>query len=180
MLRINFHPYMRDQLHKIVEARLTAAKVGSQTEDAIDIFEQDAIKFSAMKISGVSGDARRILDVCRLGESFYYGVYVSHKNTRRAVELIRSTDEAIVKIVHVKQVIDSMQNSPTAAFLRDCSLHERILLAALLKCIKRTGVDEIAWSDVSFAFVFVCSHCYCLCYYIGCASTPIIHEYFDR
>ncbi|GJJ08352.1 hypothetical protein Clacol_002563 [Clathrus columnatus] len=132
MLRINFHPYTRDQLQKIVEARLTAAKEGTKSKDTMDIFEQDAIKFAAMKISGVSGDARRILDVCR-----------------RSVELILSTNDKLVRIAHVKQVIDSMQNSPTAAFLRDCSLHERILLAALLKCIKREGVDEIAWSDVA-------------------------------
>lgn len=41
-----------------------------------------------------------------------------------------------------------MQNSPTAAFLRDCSFHERLMLAALLKCVKKEGVDEIKWSDV--------------------------------
>ena len=34
-------------------------------------------------------------------------------------------------------------------FLRSLSLHERILLAALLKCVRRTGVFEIPWADVS-------------------------------
>lgn len=42
-----------------------------------------------------------------------------------------------------------MQNSPTAAYLRECSLHERIMLAALLKVIKREGVGEVRWGDVS-------------------------------
>lgn len=41
-----------------------------------------------------------------------------------------------------------MQNSPTAAYLRDCSLHERIMLASLLKCVKRDGIDEIKWDDI--------------------------------
>lgn len=49
----------------------------------------------------------------------------------------------------VKKVITMMQNSPTAAFLRDCSLHERIMLASLLKCVKRDGIEEIRWDDVS-------------------------------
>ncbi|KAF8519581.1 P-loop containing nucleoside triphosphate hydrolase protein [Gautieria morchelliformis] len=126
MVRINFHPYNTGQLQKIVHARLDSANLSSQ------IFEQDAVKFGAMKVSSVSGDARRILDVCR-----------------RAVEFIRSTNAPLVQIVHVKQVIAAMQNSPTAAYLQDCSLHEKIMLASLLKCVKREGVDEIRWGDVT-------------------------------
>lgn len=48
----------------------------------------------------------------------------------------------------VKEVIKVMQNSPTAAYLRDCSLHERLMLAALLKCMRKEGVEEIKWADV--------------------------------
>ncbi len=48
----------------------------------------------------------------------------------------------------VKDVLRDLQNSPTAAFLRELSLHDRILLAALLKCVRRAGVDEIPWTDV--------------------------------
>jgi origin recognition complex subunit 1 len=47
-----------------------------------------------------------------------------------------------------------MQNSPTAAYLRDCSLHERMMLASLVKCIKREGVEEIKWGEVSSFFPF--------------------------
>jgi origin recognition complex subunit 1 len=49
----------------------------------------------------------------------------------------------------VREVIKMMQNSPTAAYLRECSLHERMMLAALLKVIKREGVEEVRWADVS-------------------------------
>jgi origin recognition complex subunit 1 len=52
-------------------------------------------------------------------------------------------------VPEVKKVIDGMQNSPTAGFLRDCSFHERIMLAALLKCIRKGGVDAVKWADVS-------------------------------
>lgn len=143
MVRINFHPYNSIQLQKIVNARLDSAKEGLSSE----VFEQDAVKFGAMKVSSVSGDARRILDVCR------YVVVVHHVScvlptSRRSVELIRSNNAPVVQIRHVKQVIEAMQNSPTAAYLRDCGLHERIMLASLLKCIKREGVDEIRWGDV--------------------------------
>lgn len=70
--------------------------------------------------------------------------------TRRAVELVQPHKKA-ARTDDVRNVIVQMQNSPTAAFLKDCSLHERIMLAALLKCVKRDGVEEIKWDDVSTA-----------------------------
>jgi origin recognition complex subunit 1 len=54
----------------------------------------------------------------------------------------------MAKTDDVREVIKVMQNSPTAAYLRECSLHERIMLAALLKVIKREGVEEVRWGDV--------------------------------
>lgn len=48
----------------------------------------------------------------------------------------------------MKEVIQVMQNSPTAAYLRDCSFHERLMLASMIKCMKREGVEEIKWNEV--------------------------------
>ncbi|VDC07610.1 unnamed protein product [Peniophora sp. CBMAI 1063] len=129
MIRINFQPYTTPQLQEIVQSRLASAKHGLRTS-APDVMLPDAIKFAAMKVSSLSGDARRVLDICR-----------------RTVELAQPQGRA-AKIADVQEVIKVMQNSPTAAFLRDCSFHERLMLAALLKCVKKEGVDEIKWSDV--------------------------------
>jgi origin recognition complex subunit 1 len=49
----------------------------------------------------------------------------------------------------VKEVIKVMQNSPTAAYLWECSFHEWLMLASLIKCIKREGVEEIKLGEVS-------------------------------
>lgn len=67
---------------------------------------------------------------------------------RRTVELVRPL-KRVARTEDVKEVIKIMQNSPTAAYLRDCSFHERLMLAALLKCMKKEGVEQIKWSDVS-------------------------------
>ena len=56
MVRINFRPYTTTQLERIVHARL-----GRSTE----VLSKDAVKFAAMKVSSISGDARRVLDICR-------------------------------------------------------------------------------------------------------------------
>ena len=68
-------------------------------------------------------------------------------NYRRAVELVRTSGKA-AKIPDVKEVITRMQSSLTAAYLGDCSLHERIMLASLIKCILRSGVLEVPWDEV--------------------------------
>ncbi|KAI0701093.1 P-loop containing nucleoside triphosphate hydrolase protein [Cytidiella melzeri] len=129
MVRINFQPYTTPQLEQIVKARLLHAKEGLPSNTA-DVIAPDGIKFAAMKVSSISGDARRVLDICR-----------------RAVELVQSHSRT-ARTDDVKRVIVDMQNSPTAAYLRDLSFHERLMLAALLRCVKREGVEEIKWGDV--------------------------------
>ncbi|KAJ7704310.1 P-loop containing nucleoside triphosphate hydrolase protein [Mycena rosella] len=129
MTRINFQPYTAQQLQAIVEARLESARSG-QPADAQNVLDTDAIKLTSKKVSSISGDARRILDICRRA------VEVAHQDCRMAV------------IRDVNEVTKQMQNSPTAAFLRDCSFHERVTLVSLIKCIKREGVEEIKWGDV--------------------------------
>ncbi|KAJ7040302.1 P-loop containing nucleoside triphosphate hydrolase protein [Mycena alexandri] len=131
MTRINFQPYTWTQLQSIVEARVASAKEG-QPKDASQVLSDDAIKFAAKKVSSVSGDARRVLDICR-----------------RAVELVHE-ERRVAEIKDVNEVQKVMQNSPTAAYLRECSFHERMVLVSLIKCVKREGVEEIKWGDVLY------------------------------
>lgn len=53
------------------------------------------------------------------------------------------------RMTDIVEVLKVMQNSPTAAYLRECSFHERVMLTAFVKCIKRAGVDTVKWGDVS-------------------------------
>ncbi|KAF9484856.1 P-loop containing nucleoside triphosphate hydrolase protein [Pholiota conissans] len=145
MIRINFQPYKREQLVEIVEARLRSAREslddddddegeegadGGESAKAKVIIAPDAIKLAAMNVSRITGDARRVLDICR-----------------RAVELVKPV-KGTVKPPHIQEVVSTMQNTPTAAYLRDLSFHERLMLASLVKCVKREGVEEIKWGDV--------------------------------
>ena len=144
MIRINFQPYLREQLEKIVEARLASAKEGIEEEGASKVvIAPDAIKLASMTVSRITGDARRVLDICRFAY-FFHWIFPF----RRAVELVVSS-ETTVKAPHIREVVQILQNSPTAAFLRDLSFHERLMLASLVKCIKREGIEEIKWSEVT-------------------------------
>lgn len=67
MTRINFEPYKQTQLIKIVEARLASAKEGLEDEEGAsrEIISYDAIRYASMTVSRITGDARRVLDICR-------------------------------------------------------------------------------------------------------------------
>jgi Cdc6-like AAA superfamily ATPase len=77
----------------------------------------------------------------------HYLFLIFSLSCRRAVELVQAT-RGTVKAPHIREVVQLMQNSPTAAFLRDLSFHERLMLASLVSCAKREGVEEIKWSEV--------------------------------
>jgi len=65
MVRINFQPYTTPQLVQIVQSRLSSSREGLVGNNP-EVIVPDAIKFAAMKVSSISGDARRVLDICRL------------------------------------------------------------------------------------------------------------------
>ncbi|KAG8691649.1 Origin recognition complex, subunit 1 [Ceratobasidium sp. 394] len=47
------------------------------------------------------------------------------------------------------EVIKSMDKSSTADYIRDCSFHERLLLASMISRMRRAGVDSVKWDDVT-------------------------------
>ena len=144
MTRINFQPYTTGQLEEIVQTRIeTAASSLPPTNTYPLAIANDAIRLACMKVASISGDARRVLDICR-----------------RAVELARasSSDSGSGRSAETRDVtaaLSAMQKSPTAAFVAGCSLHEKIMLAAVVRCVKRKGVDEIPWGDVRVSVYFV-------------------------
>ena len=70
------------------------------------------------------------------------------------MELVKPS-RRVARTDNVKDVIQDLQNLPMAAFLRLPAQHERILLAALLTCVRRTSVSEIPWADVHHLYVGV-------------------------
>ncbi|KAG9089988.1 Origin recognition complex, subunit 1 [Ceratobasidium sp. 370] len=131
MERINFEAYTVQQLVEIVNARLEVAKSGQANQ--AQVMKPDAINFAARKVASIFGDARRVLDVCR-----------------RAVEVCYSPKGSrVVSVPDVMEVIKSMDKSSTADYIRDCSFHERLLLASMISRMRRAGVDSVKWDDVT-------------------------------
>ncbi|EPB88802.1 hypothetical protein HMPREF1544_04442 [Mucor circinelloides 1006PhL] len=135
LTRINFQPYKYDQLFQIVQSRL----------EGIDAFAKEAVEFAARKVSAVSGDARRALDICR-----------------RAVEIVEqrisesSESKKHVTIAVVDEAVKEMFSSPSVAFIRSCSLHQKIFLVACMQRSRAIGLAEIEFGDVAHYHIQTC------------------------
>lgn len=93
--------------------------------------------FASKRVANVSGDARRMLDVCR-----------------RAVELaehraaVAGCDADPISILEIREVLDKMARSGRAAHVAALSLHAKLLLSSMYACARRTEVAEVVWGDV--------------------------------
>ncbi|KAI9281552.1 P-loop containing nucleoside triphosphate hydrolase protein [Sporodiniella umbellata] len=128
LTRINFQPYRYDQLIQIVQSRL----------DGIDAFSKEAVEFAARKVSAVSGDARRALDICRRAVEI-----VEQKSTITAGE-----KKMQVTIAVIDGAIKEMFSSPYVSFVRSCSLHQKIFLVSCMQVTRSTGLGEIEFGDI--------------------------------
>lgn len=131
---------------RIIQSRLEGVPGG--------IVESDAVQFASRKVAAVSGDARRALDICRraveLAESESQSTadlhYTPSKKQGKEVASSRSTGR--VTIGTIKRAINEATASPLQQHLRGLALASKLLLAALLAKIRRTGLGESVMGEI--------------------------------
>ncbi|KAJ3413620.1 Origin recognition complex, subunit 1 [Chytridiales sp. JEL 0842] len=129
--RINFNAYGVNELKEIIKSRLMETGVVSD----------DAIEFCARKVAGMSGDARRSLDICR-----------------RAIEVLQQKhrdDPSIPTLVTrqmIAAVISELFTSPTISMLTRLPLHFQIFLLAIHKVVRKEGLSEVGFIDVCITY----------------------------
>ncbi|KAJ6660599.1 hypothetical protein lerEdw1_017596 [Lerista edwardsae] len=158
---LNFLPYSKDQLASILQERLKQVS-GKQ------VLDNAAIQFCARKVSAISGDARKALDICR-----------------RAIEIVESDakSQAVLKplpackspskaaadstvpkqvgLVHVSQVISDVYGNRMAAG-NSCGdadsfpLQQKILVCSLLLLVKQQKAKEATLGKLHEAYSRVC------------------------
>ncbi|KAK0531844.1 Origin recognition complex, subunit 1 [Tilletia horrida] len=209
MTRVNFEAYRAAQLQEIVKVRLGMDNADSKASEAqpktnpkkkatahersveqieaarkkgcSTIFKPAAIEFAAKRVAGVTGDARRMLDVCRRA------IEAAEAQAEAAIEKERgstaktgarqhggsgavppSSDDqgeaggpepsAHAKAIStrcqqitpqlVADVFASMVTSAKSKHIASLSLHAKLLLVALLRLIRRTGLAEVRVGDL--------------------------------
>ncbi|XP_077171078.1 cell division control protein 6 homolog [Paroedura picta] len=158
---LNFPPYSKDQLASILEERLKPV-TGEQ------VLDRAAIQFCARKVSAVSGDARKALDICRRAIEIVESDVKSQTILRPLSDCKSSSKPALdspvpkrVGLLHVSQVISDVYGDRMAA--RDgCAeansfpLQQKILVCSLLLLAKQQRAKEVTLGKLHEAYSKVC------------------------
>lgn len=140
LTRIAFAAYTRPQLNEIIKSRLSSV-------DSIEV-EEAAIDYACLRVSRVSGDARRALDICR--RAFEIAEPGFDTAPRETSTTTGSTENAHGKITMavMKKAFDEMTSSPLQLYLKTLPFASKVFLKALLSCLRRSGLSECALGDV--------------------------------
>jgi origin recognition complex subunit 1 len=141
LTRISFPGYNHEQLMRIIQSRLEGVPG--------DLVESDAIQFASRKVAAVSGDARRALDICRRAVELVEADYEAGAVTpSRRQGPAQGHARAKVTIATIKRAINEATSSPIQQSLRTLSFLPKLLLAALLARLRRSGLGECQYADV--------------------------------
>lgn len=138
--RLQFIGYTFEQLGSIIEHRLDML---TRENKRLVIVDKDAISFASRKVSSVSGDARRALQICRRAVEIAESEY----QTRQA-ESPDPEDCIRVEIPHISKAINETINSPIAQYIASLSYGSKLILVALLLRTRRSGLSENSLGDI--------------------------------
>ncbi|KAL2712977.1 origin recognition complex subunit 1 [Vespula squamosa] len=130
LTRLTFQPYNHKQLQEIVLTRLKDS----------DAFRSEAIQLVARKVSAVSGDARRALDICR-----------------RATEIAELHEREKVTMEDVNEALLEMIESSKVQAIKHCSQMEQMFLQAVSVEVTRTGIEEACFKNIYNQLCSMCS-----------------------
>ncbi|XP_077462333.1 cell division control protein 6 homolog isoform X2 [Stigmatopora argus] len=139
-LLLNFPPYSREQLSDIVRDRLAQASAGS-------VLDAAAVQFCARKVSAMSGDARKALDVCRRA------VEIVESEHRKKAGKINVTDSLLFSenvamvagVPQVARVLSEVYGDRMASCSGNESfpLQQKLLVCCLLMSVRAGKSKEI-------------------------------------
>ncbi|KAF5690011.1 origin recognition complex subunit 1 [Fusarium denticulatum] len=135
LTRITFPGYNHEQLMKIIQSRLEGVPG--------NIVDPDAIQFASRKVAAVSGDARRALDICRRAVELAEADAPSDPATpSKRYSQTQPKGSGRVTIATIKKAINEATTNPIQQHLRSLPLMSKLVMAALLLRIRRTGLVE--------------------------------------
>ena len=130
LTRLTFQPYNFKQLQEIVMSRLKH----------FSGFRSEAVQLVARKVSAVSGDARRALDICR-----------------RAMEIAELRDAETISLKDVTEAVSEMIASAKVQAIKHCSKMEQTFLQAVSAEVTRTSIEEVYFKDAYRQLESLCS-----------------------
>ncbi|XP_033324629.2 origin recognition complex subunit 1 [Megalopta genalis] len=130
LTRLTFQPYNYKQLQEIVMSRLKD----------FNGFRSEAVQLVSRKVSAVSGDARRALDICR-----------------RAMEIAESRNAETISLQDVTAAVSEMIASAKVQAIKCCSKMEQMFLQAVSAEVSRTSIEEVYFKNAYRQLESLCS-----------------------
>ncbi|CAG8613454.1 4832_t:CDS:2 [Acaulospora morrowiae] len=131
--RFTFAPYTHAELTTIIRSRLKG----------INLFTNEAVEFTARKVSSITQDARNALCICSRAvgilESLMKGDSTS--NDKVTIEIIK---EAIKKTI-----------TPWSRYIKKCSFQAKLFLCCLC-LLRKSEKGEIEYKDVAEKYIKLC------------------------
>eukprot|EP00940_MAST-03C_sp_MAST-3C-sp2_P002023 g2023.t1 len=148
--RIVFKPYSRQQIQEIVTARLKG----------LAAFREEAIEMCARKVSSISGDVRRALQICRrAAENRLFECRKPHGRDDAQRESSRASKvdlSRLLEIGDVNQAVKELSQGHMTHAIRDAATYERIWLVALALHLRSTGLESANVADIYPRFKSLC------------------------
>ncbi|BGP29916.1 Origin recognition complex, subunit 1 [Rhodotorula toruloides] len=143
--RIPFQPYTWTELKRILEARLALVDPSSAAKSkSTPLFDDVALQKIAKSVAGISGDARKALDVAR--RTLDRVALRLSKEGKSLDELEQGKVKCSIQ--DATQAYNDMTRQGPAAFVRKLSTQSKVLLLAVAQCVRRAGVPEVELDTV--------------------------------
>ncbi|KAM6175591.1 cell division control protein 6 homolog isoform 2-T2 [Erethizon dorsatum] len=153
---LNFPPYTRGQIAAILQDRLHQV-----AEDPV--LDSAAIQFCARKVSAVSGDVRKALDVCRRAIEIVESDVKSQTILKPLSECQSPSEHVVpqrVGLAHIARVIsevDGNRMAPGREGAQDSfPLQQKILVCSLLLLTRQLKVREVTLGKLYEAYSNIC------------------------
>ncbi|XP_055476217.1 cell division control protein 6 homolog [Psammomys obesus] len=153
---LNFPPYTRNQIATILQDRLNQVS----REQVLD---SAAIQFCARKVSAVSGDIRKALDVCRRAIEIVESDVKSQTILKPPSECKSPSESLVPKCVslaHISQVISEVDVNRVTLNQEKTQdslpLQQKILVCSLLLLTRRLKIKEVTLGKLYEAYSSVC------------------------
>ncbi|XP_031324015.1 cell division control protein 6 homolog isoform X2 [Camelus dromedarius] len=153
---LNFPPYTKNQIATILQDRLNQASKDQVLDNA-------AIQFCARKVSAVSGDVRKALDVCRRAIEIVESD-VKRQTILKPLPECKSPSESLVPkrvgVIHISQVISEVDGNRMTLSQDGAHdsfpLQQKILVCSLLLLTRQLKIKEVTLGKLFEAYSNVC------------------------
>lgn len=146
-LLLHFPPYSRQELTAIVQDRLAQAS-------AENLLDASAVQFCARKVSAVSGDARKALDICRRAVEM-----VESDERKKTTTQSNEAKASRVSVPQVARVLSEVYGDRMAAQTEGESfpLQQKLLVCCLLLLVRDGKSREVPLGKLHEAYSRLCA-----------------------